>query len=116
MAKVAAFSAASKCEYEVLWPCHTLLTGLNGGDLTTLLDNVRCKELQISGLHLSSGDTLSLVRSMARGVQWLELGESGEVTRAVCKISSAVKRSIGSTIGFHNHGEGPYSLLGPSPG
>ena len=26
--------------------------------------------------------------------------------------SSAVKRSIGSTIGFHNHGEGPnYGLL-----
>ena len=23
-------------------------------------------------------------------------------------FSSAVKRSIGSTIGFHNHGEGPY--------
>ena len=23
-------------------------------------------------------------------------------------VTSAVKRSIGSTIGFHNHGEGPY--------
>ena len=55
--------------------------------MTTLLDNVRCKELQISGLNLSSGDTLSLVRSMTMGVQWLELGECGEVTRAVNKSS-----------------------------
>ena len=31
-------------------------------------------------------------------------------------ISSAGKRSIGFTIGFHNHGEGPYYVLGPSPG
>ena len=27
------------------------------------------------------------------------------------RCSSAVKRSIGFTIGFHNHGEGPYGLL-----
>ena len=30
--------------------------------------------------------------------------------------NSAVKRSIGSTIGFHNHREGPYQELGPAPG
>ena len=33
-----------------------------------------------------------------------QLADIGE-TQENC---SAVKRSIGSTIGFHNHGEGPY--------
>ena len=28
--------------------------------------------------------------------------------RKLLVLVSAVKRSIGSTIGFHNHGEGPY--------
>ena len=39
-------------------------------------------------------------------------GDRGGVVEVV--FISAVKRSIGFTIGFHNHREGP--LLGPSPG
>ena len=38
---------------------------------------------------------------------------------ASCNVgvrSSAVKRSIGFAIGFHNHGKGKRPLLGPSPG
>ena len=34
-------------------------------------------------------------------------GASGECHRPA-DSRSAVKRSIGSTTGFHNHGEGPY--------
>ena len=40
-------------------------------------------------------------------------GEGGHVDRGAlhthaCITFSAVKRFIGSTTGFHNHGEGPY--------
>ena len=31
-----------------------------------------------------------------------------DLTRVLHVLLSAVKRSIGSTTGFHNHGEGPY--------
>ena len=39
----------------------------------------------------------------------VNVGQGGAPPRPQpCISSSAVKRSIGFTIGFHNHGEGPY--------
>ena len=43
----------------------------------------------------------------AQGYQEFSTVESSTTTK-VSIASSAVKRSIDFTIGFHNHGEGPY--------
>ena len=37
-----------------------------------------------------------------------EAADSKSSSSKVILKASAVKRSIGTTIGFHNHGEGPY--------
>ena len=37
-----------------------------------------------------------------------EAGDSKSSSSKVILKASAVKRSIGTTISFHNHGEGPY--------
>ena len=68
-------------------------------------------KLVVTALDYSTEDTRQLlVRALTQATEpgrvyatrWL-----GVLARYT-QISGAVKRSIGSTIGFHNHGERPY--------
>ena len=43
-----------------------------------------------------------------------EAGDSKSSSSKVILKASAVKRSIGTKIGFHNHGEGPYYANQPA--
>ena len=53
----------------------------------------------------AAGQTCRRLRALC-GPIWRR-GRAAEIRRTWDEVS-AVKRSIGSTIGFHNHGEGPY--------
>ena len=52
------------------------------------------------------GEGVPEVRALVRDQPPRGLQRGGAAHRGV--LVSAVKRSIGSTIDFHNHGEGPY--------
>ena len=61
-------------------------------------------------------ETLGVARALAGRYEQDYKSPDNRLSTFLCWLQiSAVKRSIGSTTSFHNHGEGPY-YLGPSPG
>ena len=62
-------------------------------------------------MHAGSRGWLEDTRRADGGKKPLGAGHRSAGSPCQCHwrlMSSAVKRSIGSTTGFHNHGEGPY--------
>ena len=70
-------------------------------------------------LNAERGDCASVAKIIEQQAALTEQGQQavrdtsqdslgGEQSTLATVIISAVKRSIGSTTGFHNHGEGPY--------